>query len=287
MHKQVVITADSAADLPPGIRQEFGIHFIPLHITLGETQGCDCVDIFPEDLYRAYTRQGIIPKTAAPSIGDYEAFFGAFTGSALVHISLGRGYSSSWQVAQMAARGLPEEEIHVVDSGLVTAAMGMLCVQAAGLRDEGLAAHEIAARLGECKGRILGHVFLDTLDMVARGGRVPAFSAMAANMLRIHPSVVTDGAAGSLKMGKKYRGKTDLAQKAWLEDTLAALHGRIDPALVFFMRTPGIPPEQYEELEHMARTRLPEAQRLVCGSIGCMCLSHCGFNCLELVSIKK
>ena len=284
---RVVITADSAADLPPGIRQEFGIHFIPLYVTLGENQGRDCVDIFPEDIYKAYTRQGIYPKTAAPSIGDYEAFFEEYRGCAIVHISMGAAYSSGFQVAQIAARGLPQEEIHVLDSGLISTAMGVLCVQAARLRDDGLPAHEIVARLEECKGQVVGHVYLDTLDMIAKGGRVPAFSAMAANVLRIHPSVVTDGITGSLKIGKKYRGKTEQAQKAWLEDTLFALRGKIDPALVFFMRTPGIPPEQYEELEHMVKTRLPEIERLIYDSIGCMCLSHCGFNCVELASLKK
>lgn len=286
MNQQVIITTDSAADLPQGIREEYGIPFIPLYIALGERAGRDSVDIFPMDVYKAYTAQGIYPKTSAPSIGDFEAFFRQYTeqGRAVVHISIGAAYSSSAQAARMAALAMPESEIHVVDSGMFTTAQGTLCVRAARLRDEGLSAEEIAARAEEIKGRVRAHIYLDKLDMVARGGRVPALAALGANLLQIHPSVILEG-GNPLKMGKKYRGKSAQAQRAWLEDAVAALRDAIDPALVFFLHTPEMPPETVEALAGAARALLPA--RLEMAPLGCTCLVHSGFNCVGLAAAGK
>ena len=286
MQKKVIITTDSAADFPQDIREKYGIQRIPLYVTLGERQCRDGVDVFPEDLYQAYAEQGVCPKTAAASVGDYVDFFRQYTeqGFAVVHISLGAAFSSCAQVAQMAAQAMPESEIHTVDSGMVSAALGMLCVQAATLRDEGLPARELAARLEERREKIVAYVYLDTLDMVARGGRVPALTAMAANLLHLHPSITIQ--KDGLRMGKKYRGKSAQAQRAWLEDALAALKGTIDPALVFFLHTTDIAPEQYEAMgETVREALLPE--RLAESAVGCTCLSHCGFNCLILAAMKK
>jgi len=289
MQKKVVITTDSSSDLPPAIRKEFCVYEIPLHVSLGEAQkGMDCVDIFPNDLYRAYHEQGVYPKTAAPSYGEYETFFRRFIeqGCAVVHISLNSAFSSCFSVAQMVAREL-DGEIHVVDSLLFCTAAGMLCVQAAKLRDEGLCAGEIARRLASLKGRVKAYFFIDKLDVIAKGGRVPAFVAMGANLLNIHPSVTADGNTGKLGIGKKYRNKTLLAQQAWIEDTMSAMRGLVDSSLVFFMHTPEMPAEIYERHNRLAQSLLPGVERWVLDTVGCMILAHCGFNCLAAIGIEK
>ena len=288
MQKKVIITTDTGNDLPIELREEFGIHYIPLHVTAGDLEGLDGVDMFPEDLYRVYNEQEVYPKTAAPSIGEYQTFFEQFTaqGCDIVHIPLGANYSSSLQSANIAASTMPETagEIFVVDSGSVSGAIAMITLQAARLRDEGLPAKEIAERLEANKGTVKLYFYMESLDMISKGGRVQGIVAAGNSALSIHPSFVTDGAVGSLQPGKKYRGQTLAAQKAFLEYTVESIRGTFDPSLVFFVRTTSITPEADEELCNMVKSLLPEVKRIVFAKMACTCLTHAGFDCIELVA---
>jgi len=288
MQRKVIVTTDTGNDLPLDMREEFGIHYIPLHVTAGDLEGLDGVDIFPADLHRVYNEQVVYPKTAAPSIGEYQAMFGQYTdqGYDVVHVPLGANYSSSCQAAQIAASTMPETngEVYVVDSGSVSGAIAMISLQAACLRDEGVPAKEIAERLNANKGNVKLYFYLESLDMVAKGGRVQGVGSAGNSALAIHPSFWTDGQTGTLQPGKKYRGQTLAAQKAFLETTIEALRGKIDPSLVLFVRTTSITPEADEELCNLVRSLWPEVQRLVIADMACTCLTHAGFDCVELVA---
>ena len=70
----IKITADSTCDLGISVGTR-GIGIMPLSVILGETAYRDGVDIRPQDIFDYVERSGQLPKTAAPSIGEYEDFF--------------------------------------------------------------------------------------------------------------------------------------------------------------------------------------------------------------------
>ena len=71
---------------------------------------------------------------------------------------------------------------------------GILTEFALQLRDEGLSAPEIAARLNEEKQHIVTVALVDTLEYLKRGGRISKSLAFAGTMLQIKPVLaVTDG----------------------------------------------------------------------------------------------
>ena len=71
----VNILTDSTSDLGAEITAEFGLDVIPLTVTIGGKSYVDGVDIFQEDLFRLALQTGELPKTAAPSVGEFEKFF--------------------------------------------------------------------------------------------------------------------------------------------------------------------------------------------------------------------
>ena len=71
MTNKIILSADSTCDLNSGLKQKYLVNYYPYHIILGEKQYLDNVDIFPDDLYEAYRKKHILPKTAAIGMGEY------------------------------------------------------------------------------------------------------------------------------------------------------------------------------------------------------------------------
>ena len=71
---KIRITSDSTCDLNHLI-EERNIGIMPLQVNLGENAFRDGVDITPEQIFAFVAETGVLPKTAAPSIGEYEDFF--------------------------------------------------------------------------------------------------------------------------------------------------------------------------------------------------------------------
>ena len=55
MIKPVMVSCDSACDISPSLREEYGIEVTPMYIHEGENTFRDGVDITPEDIYRKLT----------------------------------------------------------------------------------------------------------------------------------------------------------------------------------------------------------------------------------------
>ncbi|MDR2687739.1 MAG: DegV family EDD domain-containing protein [Oscillospiraceae bacterium] len=292
MTKQVIITSDSAADIPRQMRGEIGLRTLPLHIISEGRSGRDCVDISPGEIFQAFCARKSIPKTAAPSPEEYRAFFEGFTrqGASVVHISLSHKHSSCCQNAMLAAREA-EGEVHVADSLNFCISLGMLCIQAHRLRGEGLAAGEIAAELTRLRGKVWGWYYLDALDFIAKSGRFPAVLALGAGLLSLHPAIYADGSTGGFVIGRKYRGKSAQTTEAWLRDTARRFLEECDPALCIYAHTPDIPTALSEPLYGLARELLlPHVGRLEfggAGCVGCATISHVGGGCFGIVGMAR
>jgi len=288
MSKPVIITADSACDLLPHTREEFGIHTLPIHINLGDRQGLDCVDIFPTDIYSSIRANGAMPKTASPSIEEFRGFFAQFTeqGCAVVHISVNSGFSSMCSTARLAA-GETDGEVYVFDSRHFGVGEGMLCIQAAKLRDEGLSAEEIMGRMPALLARLKSMCVLDNLAYASKSGRCPPYVARMATILNIHPSANISNETGEFLLGKKYRGKMDAASEAWLRDSAAKFASVCDPALCYFAFTPDVPQARRDYMTELLQSLLPQVERWIVDPIGCVVSSNVGENCYALIGMGK
>ncbi|MDR2525164.1 MAG: DegV family protein [Oscillospiraceae bacterium] len=287
MNRSIVVTTDSSSDLPPEIREEYGVQFFPLFINLEGKFYHDCVDIFPEQIYSAYKERGIIAKTAAPSIEDYKEFFAKFVsqGKTVLHISLTHAFSSCNHIATLAAAEI--KNVHVVDSFNFCTGSGALCVEAAKLCTQDLPIDVIVAQVKDLRAKVRAYYLPGELTFIKNGGRCSAISAFGANLLKIRPQVSMDTTTGEVSIGKKFRGTLAAAQEAFIRSAAEACREKLNPTQVYVMHTPDVPPEQYAALEAIAREALPEVRRWITGSIGCVIAAHCGPECCGFIALER
>lgn len=210
------ITSDSTCDLGELVaKRDIGI--LSLQVNLGANAYRDGVDITPEEIFAYVAENNELPKTSAPSIGDYEDFFKAqlALGEEVVHINISSKSSGSHNFAKQAAESF-EGKVHVVDSMALSSGQGLLVLKAADLRDAGKSAKEIVEELEALRMRVNTSFVPDTLDYLHKGGRVSGMVKTVAAMFKIHPLIYMDN--GQLVPGKKYKGKMSFLIKQYVAD---------------------------------------------------------------------
>ncbi len=199
------ITADSTCDLSPELIRKYDFGIMPLFVGLGDTYGKDGIDVFPEDIYKYVKETGVLPKTAAGTIPDYEAFFRQYTdkGETVIHFNISSGFSSTHQNARLAAEEIGSG-VYVVDSLNLSTGTAHLMLDAADMLCDGMDAESVVEAVRERASLVRTSFVVDTLDYLRMGGRCSAVSALGANLLKLHPCIeVRDG---GMVVGTKYRG---------------------------------------------------------------------------------
>lgn len=186
------IIVDSTADLMPGYKEQ--VRVVPLTVHFGDREYIDGVTIDHKTFYEKLVEEDTLPTTSQATPDAFAKEFEAAeqAGESCVVITLSGKLSGTCQSASIAAADY--ENVYVVDSGNASVGGGILTELALQLRDEGLSASEIAARLDAEKQHIVTVALVDTLEYLKRGGRISKSLAFAGTMLQIKPVLaVTDG----------------------------------------------------------------------------------------------
>jgi DegV family protein with EDD domain len=230
----VRVVTDSAADLDAGLATEFGVRVVPLTIRFGTDEFVDRQDLTPAEFYARCAASPVLPETAAPSPGAFDAAFrslfdeGADT---VVCINLSSGLSATMQSAENAARGLEGRDIRIVDSRSVTWGLGSQVVTAARAARDGASADEVVRLVEDLIPRTRVYGSLDTLDNLKKGGRIGNAQALLGTLLSIKPLVtIVDGV---VEEGGKARTRSkalkvlvDKVAAAGAVENLAVMHGQ-------------------------------------------------------------
>lgn len=175
---------------------ELGITLVPLRIGVDGRDYRDMVDIGPADLYRLL-RQGVMPTTASPSVGDYAAAFAAAPGPVLC-LTVGSRISAMDSAARLAAEETGSPEVDVVETGTAAGGLRLVALAAARLAGDGLDLEQLAARVRAICGRVEMSGMLETVEYLARSGRVPEIARWGTSVLRVRPVVRFDAGSGRL-----------------------------------------------------------------------------------------
>lgn len=192
----VSVVTDSAADLTDELAAELGVTMVPLSIRFGSEELVDRLDLTPAEFYAKCAAAPVLPETAAPSPGAFEAAFrAAFDAGAdaVVCINISSGLSATMASAQNAARALEGRDIRIIDSRSVTWGLGSQVVAAARAAREGKSADEIAAMVEDMVERTRVYGTLDTLENLKKGGRVGGAQALIGSLLSIKPTISVMG----------------------------------------------------------------------------------------------
>ena len=181
------IITDSAADFTAAELEKHRVTAIPLQITFGCDAYEDGVTLNP-DVFWQRIMSGENPKTSQPSPDTFLTAFeeAKAAGEGVVCVLLSSGLSGTVQSALLAKSMADYDDIHIVDSQQAATAEKMLVLRACQLRDEGqLSAQETAQELERFSKRIKLYGCLDTLDYLARGGRIPQAAASLGSLVQL------------------------------------------------------------------------------------------------------
>jgi DegV family protein with EDD domain len=175
---------------------ELGITLVPLRIGVDGRDYRDMIDIGTAELYRLL-RQGVIPTTAAPSVGDYAAAYEAAPGPVLC-LTVGSRISAMDAAARLAAESAGERPVEVVETGTAAGGLRLVALAAARMAGEGLRLDELVGRVRELCGRVEMSGMLETVEFLARSGRVPEIARWGTSVLKVRPVVRFDAGSGRL-----------------------------------------------------------------------------------------
>ena len=157
------IITDSAADIPQNYDEK--ILVLPLHISFGEEEYLDGVNLSHTEFYEKLIESDELPRTSQLPPFEFEEAYRKVTeaGDTAIVITLAGKLSGTYQSACMAAEKY-EGKVHVVDSESVTVGQRALITYARQLIDRDLSPEEIVDELNSAKRKIQVVALLDTLE---------------------------------------------------------------------------------------------------------------------------
>ncbi|WP_322798277.1 DegV family protein [Thermoflexus sp.] len=185
----VRIVTDSGAHLPTELFQEYGITVVPLVVNMGGRTYYEGEDLDLETFYQYLRTSPALPTTSQPPVGRFYEVYRQLSeaGDPIVSIHLSSALSGTYATAVAAREMLPEAEIHVVDTRLISVPQGILVLEAARMARAGATVREILRRLEFMKAHTVFYFILDTLEYLAKGGRVSNIQALVGNLLQLKP----------------------------------------------------------------------------------------------------
>ncbi|MEO6192894.1 MAG: DegV family protein [Thermoanaerobaculia bacterium] len=230
----VQIVTDSTADLPADLAAAHGIDVVPLTVAFGAESFRDRVDLQPGQFYGLLKTKRAHPASSPPAGDELAHRYGEWLarGHDVVSIHLSARLSKTLENAAAgaaAALSAAKERgagaapaIEVVDSGQVSLGLGLLALFAARMAARNETAAEIRRRLILMAPRIHTLFLVDTLEYLARGGRIGRAQALLGGLLGIKPILgVVDGEVAPVD---RVRGG-----RAAHPRMLEILKGRVDP----------------------------------------------------------
>ncbi len=268
------IVTDSASDISLEEAASLNIEIVPLAIRFGESEYTDLIDLSVSDFYAKMAESELLPSTAAPSPGAFEAAFkrcqeaGA---DGVICINLSLALSATGQAAQLAADAFSEIlPVRCIDSKSISSGLGTIIRRAAAAAANGQSMDEIEALVENLAKRTRIFATLDTLDNLKKGGRIGGATAMVGTMLQFKPCL--DLSSGEVvEAGRQRTRKKSLL---WLREVLENA-GSVEDLCIIHGDAPDV-----QEFEDSISDIVPDGIRI--NQLGAVIGTHGGPRVLGL-----
>jgi DegV family protein with EDD domain len=261
------IVLDSTADFPDAAERFPSWRVVPLYVNFGTESYRDGVDLTAAEFYARLKTTEIMPTTSQPTPDDFRRVYEELGGyERIFSLHIGASFSGTYQSANLAA----DERVRTIDTESASVAITMLALGIQRRLDRGTTDEEIDAVVERYK-REHGILFtVDTLEFLARGGRIGRAKAFAGELLNVKPILsIRDGEVIPVK---RVRGN----RKAFQEFVDAVQTETTDAPGLRFGTAHADAPEKAAELAKMVRDLRPMATIEVETTLGAVIGAHAG-----------
>ena len=218
------IITDSGCDLPEQVLADHQIEVVPLTVRFGDTAYLDRTDLTADEFWHKLVTEETTPQTAAPSVGQFTEVFerlAAGGASGIVVLCMSSAISATHRSAILAAEAFVTIPVRVIDSRLVSGALGLAVIETA---ERALAGDDLdavaAAAADACEASSL-YATLDTLEYLRKGGRIGTAAAFVGGLLDVKPMI-------SFEVGEVTAAGRVRTRKRAIEDVFEHVRGLAD-----------------------------------------------------------
>jgi DegV family protein with EDD domain len=268
--ENTAIVLDSTADFPQAPQQYPNWRIVPLYVRFGNESYRDYVDLGPAEFYERLRSSPVTPTTSQPTPGDFsDVYRGLAHVDRIYSLHIAGRLSGTVESARTAAAELGDR-VRVVDTETASAAVALLGLSIQRRLERGTTDEEIEALIARHRTGA-GLIFtLDTLDYLARGGRIGRAAAWAGQLLKVKPILAIR--AGEVVPLKRVRGNS----RAFQEFVDAFEAGSEDGPGLRTAIAHADAPARAEALKELVRRTRPQAQLELVTSLGPVVGTHAG-----------
>jgi DegV family protein with EDD domain len=200
MPHRIALITDSTCDIPLEWKEKYEIIVVPLTIIFGDEQFLDGVDLTPEQFYARLPKERFHPTTSQPAP---QAFLDAYQQAAangaeeIVCITISSAMSGTIESARRAGEEAPLP-VHVVDGKSNSMGLGWQVIAAARVRENGGGLEAMLAAAQAVREDIAYYISLDTIEYLAKGGRISDAARFLNSMLQIKPLIYVKPETGTV-----------------------------------------------------------------------------------------
>jgi DegV family protein with EDD domain len=269
------IVVDSTADFPDAADRFPNWRVVPLYVNFGTESFRDGVDLDAKQFYERLKLSPTLPTTSQPTPADFLTCYqqlGAYERILSIHIA--SKLSGTFQSAGIAAGEMGDGRVRTIDSETASAAITMLGLAIQRRLERGTTDEEIDALVERYRNNH-GLLFtVDTLEFLARGGRIGRAKAFAGQLMNVKPILaIVDGEVIPVK---RVRGN----RKAFQEFVDALDSRTSDVPTLHIGIAHADAPGRMVELEKMVRDRRPQATIETEAMLGAVVGTHSGPGCV-------
>ena len=188
----VHIVSDTSTMYSTAQAEEAGFHVSPLSVTIAGKSYREFDEISAEE-FVAIIREGHMPTSSQPAIGEVEALYNRFAGEEIVNIAMAAGLSGTYNSAVAAAQMCDHaDKITVVNTRTLCGPHRYMVERAVQWARDGLTREKIVEKLNELMDTAKSFLVPADFDYLRRGGRLSPLVSYVGKAANLTPIMTPD-----------------------------------------------------------------------------------------------
>ena len=207
----LVLFTDTDTDITPIEAEHYGYKLISMPYSIGDNEVKPYEDFEEFDYHKFYDtlRDGVLPKTSAISPLAYRDYFEPVfkEGNDILYVHFSKAMSGTFNAMNIAIEDLmeeyPDRKIYTIDTKGITILSNNIVKEIGDLYLAGKTIDEILEWADNNVDKFATYFFADSLNFIAKSGRISNFSKIMGNLIGVKPIIYMDANGTMTNIGKE------------------------------------------------------------------------------------